>query len=564
MKKTGRFISLLLALAIVLSLSVMALAANTTYSITIKGNPDNTVEHTYEAYQIFKGDLHDPTPGTDGGEQDKVLSNIDWGSGVDQTRAVDGKTLTQAFDGKPAAEVAKDLSDKGTTMAAQEFAAQIAPYLSNVHTDSTSRKADGSYVIAELDAGYYLVKDKAGSLTGEDGNVTDDFYTAYMMKVVADVTATPKGDKPTLKKQVKSPRNGEWSSIQAGYQIGDEVKFRLIVSVPNISGYADYVCTIDDTMTAGLTSNVKDGDKSTVTIKINNDEDKVLGRDYYEVTAVDNTFHVEIDIKEAMKADLIEAGNNLYVYYTAKLNDNAAFFGHPGEDTSNKNTASLTYPNDPNGDSKGKTPDSIVKVWTLPTTLVKIEGTDRNKKLNGAKFVLSTHGDLTLEALNLNDNYEPQANKDKLIAFVVDGETAPYEIATQEKIDAAPENTTYVIEIGEIGETSIAGLGEKTYYLYEIKAPDGYNLLKQPIKYEIIMPEGDMSSTAFPLNVPSTKVDDVDNTLGLYIYISNNAGATLPETGGIGTTLFYVIGGLLVVGAGVLLVTKKRMGKTEN
>ena len=560
MKKTGRFILLLLALAIVvLSLSVMALAADTTYSITINGDPNNTVEHTYEAYQIFAGDLYEP-PHEEGREetvrQDKVLSNIVWGEGVDQERTVDGKKLSDVFPDKTAAEVAKDLSDKGTTTAAQEFAAQIAPYLSSDHTDSNGRNEDGSYLIANLEAGYYLVKDKDNTLSGKD-----DFHTAYMMKVVGDVQATPKGEKPALKKQVRSLLSGEWSSIQAGYQIGDEVKFRLIVSVPNISGYADYVCTIDDTMTAGLTSNVKDGDKSTVTIKINNDEDKVLGNDYYEVTAEGNTFHVKIDIKEAMKADLIEARNELFVYYTAKLNDSAAFYGHPGEDTSNKNTASLTYPNDPNGDSTGKTPDSIVKVWTFSTELVKIEGTNTEKVLNGAKFVLSLDGTLTLEDLKLNDNYEPQESKDKLIAFVVGGETAPYEIATQEKIEDANTNTTYVIEIGK---TALVGLGEKTYYLYEIKAPDGYNLLKQPIKYEIIMPEGDMSSTAFPLNVPSTKVDDVDNRLGLYIYISNNAGATLPETGGIGTTLFYVIGGLLVVGAGVLLVTKKRMGKTEN
>lgn len=194
MKKTGNIFSLVMALLIVvLSLSVMALAADS-YTITIKGD-NSTADHTYEAYQIFAGDLHDPSPAKEEAIQDKVLSNIVWGSGVNQELAVNGKTLTETFDGKTAAQVAEDL--KGIADA-RAFAKKIAPFLSS-HTDSTGKNDAGNYVITGLAAGYYLVKDQDNSLTGEN-----DFYTAYMMKVVGNVQATPKGEKPALKTRSKT------------------------------------------------------------------------------------------------------------------------------------------------------------------------------------------------------------------------------------------------------------------------------------------------------------------------------------------------------------------------
>ena len=168
MKKTGKIFSLVMALFIVvLSLSVMALAADS-YTITIKGD-NSTANHTYEAYQIFAGDLHDPSPDSEEVIQDKVLSNIVWGSGVNQELSVGGKTLTETFDGKTAAQVAEDL--KGTEDA-RAFAKKIAPFLSS-HTDSTGKSDAGDYTITGLAAGYYLVKDKDNTLTGEY-----DFYTA--------------------------------------------------------------------------------------------------------------------------------------------------------------------------------------------------------------------------------------------------------------------------------------------------------------------------------------------------------------------------------------------------
>ena len=533
MNKTSKLLSLLLVLTIVFSLSVTALAADKTYTITVDGS-GTVADHTFEAYQIFKGDLHAPET-NEGGNTSKILSNIVWGDGVNT--AAPG--FKEAFP-VSAAETAELLT---TVAQAQDFAKKIAPFLSGTHTDCSTKDGSGNYQISGLPAGYYLVKDKDNSLTDQN-----DFYTAYLMKVVADVTASPKGSKPTLKKELRDKKDAQWDPLQAGFQIGDQIEFRLIASVPDIGyGYNAYSYTITDTMSSGLTSNVKA--ETDVTIKVNDNVD--LSNTYYTVTATGNTFNVTVDIKAAMDAGEIAATNALYVYYTAELNDTTKYYGTGWE----TNKAFLTYPNNPNSESTGKTPEAEVKVVTFPTSISKIDG-KTNAPLTGAKFVLSTDPSLKIADLNLNENFEPQTT-DKLIALHSTNATAPYLVASPEMI-AAKDHITYVIEAGD---TTIAGLGEKSYYLYEIKAPSGYNLLPEATKFTLHLRAADIS-TAQGMPYLTLGESTVEHPLALTI--ANNAGATLPETGGIGTTLFYVIGALLVVGAGVLLVTKKRMGKADN
>ena len=533
MNKANKLLSLLLVLTIVFSLSVTALAADKTYTITVDGS-GTVADHTFEAYQIFKGDLHAPVT-NEGGNTSKILSNIVWGDGVNT--AAPG--FKEAFP-VSAAETAELLT---TVAQAQDFAKKIAPFLSGTHTDCSTKDGSGNYQISGLPAGYYLVKDKDNSLTDQN-----DFYTAYLMKVVADVTASPKGSKPTLKKELRDKKDAQWDPLQAGFQIGDQIEFRLIASVPDIGyGYNAYSYTITDTMSSGLTSNVKA--ETDVSIKVNDNAD--LSDAYYTVAANGNTFNVTVDIKAAMDAGEIAATNALYVYYTAKLNDTTKYYGTGWE----TNKAFLTYPNNPNSESTGKTPEAEVKVVTFPTSISKIDG-KTNAPLTGAKFVLSTDPSLKIADLNLNENFEPQTT-DKLIALHSTNATAPYLVASPEMI-AAKDHITYVIEAGD---TTIAGLGEKSYYLYEIKAPSGYNLLPEATKFTLHLRAADIS-TAQGMPYLTLGESTVEHPLALTI--ANNAGATLPETGGIGTTLFYVIGALLVVGAGVLLVTKKRMGKADN
>ena len=549
MKKAGKLLPFLLVLTIMFSLSVTALAAET-YTITVDGS-GTVANHTFEAYQIFSGDLHTPATG-EGGNTSKILSNIVWGTGVNTAAA----NFTTDFP-VSAAETAELLT---TVEQARAFAKKIAPFLSNVHTDCDAKDPSGNYVISNLPAGYYLVKDKDNSLTGEN-----DFYTAYLMKVVANVTATPKGEKPTLEKQIQNNNDGQWSTTgNVAFQLGDTVKFRIITSVPDVSRYPDgYTYIVHDTMTVGFTSKVT-ADKASVSIVIDNNPADTLAGDYYTIvlnphdgTGETSHFDISIDISKAITDGKLQPGDKLYINYEAVLNEKADIYQigrYP-----NTNTAQLEYSNNPNGAGTGKTPESKVNAWTFPAIISKVDGKDNAKTLEGAKFVLSRNPNLKVSEMQCDENGVPAVTTGLIALFAPAGQssTAPYDIATADQITAG-EHITYVIELGD---TTIAGFGEHDYYLYETKAPNGYNLLAEPVKFTF-----HTSATMDLLTDPAwiTLNDSTIKLTGMNFDIANNSGATLPETGGIGTTLFYVIGALLVVGAGVLLVTKKRMGKADN
>lgn len=553
MKKAGKLLPFLLVLTIVFSLSVTALAADTTYTITVDGS-GTVANHTFEAYQIFSGDLHAPTA-NEGGNTSKILSNIVWGTGVN-TAAAD---FTTDFP-VSAAETAELLT---TVEQARAFAKKIAPYLSATHKDASDKDDAGNYVISGLPAGYYLVKDKDNTLTGEN-----DFYTAYLMKVVADVRATPKGEKPTLEKQIQNNNTGEWSTTgNVAFQLGDTVKFRIITSVPDVSRYPDgYTYIVHDTMTAGFTSKVT-ADKASVSIVIDNDPTDTLAGDYYTIalnphadTGETSHFDITINISQAIADGKIQPGDKLYINYAAVLNEKADFY-QVGQ-KHNTNTAQLEYSNNPNGAGTGKTPESTVNAWSLPAIISKVDGKDNAKTLEGAKFVLSRNPNLKVSDMKCDENGDPTVLTDLIPLFAPGDQqtsTAAYDIATAEQIANNQEHITYVIELGS---KTLAGFGEHAYYLYETKAPNGYNLLSEPVKFTF----HSSATNDFLAGDPAwiTLNDSAIKLTGMQFEIANNSGATLPETGGIGTTLFYVIGALLVVGAGVLLVTKKRMGKADN
>ncbi len=510
MKKMKRLVALALSVVMVLAMSVVAFAEEPTYSITINNTASG---HIYEAYQIFAGDLSVNNKG------ENILSNITWGNGISEK----GKT-----DLGDAAAKAATLTDSN----ASEFAKEVAPYL---ESSTKSNPGSGQYTISGLTAGYYLVKDKNDTL-----NDQDDFYTSYILRVVSDVKTDPKGNKPSLNKQIQHNDNGSWGVV-GDNQIGDTVYFRTITTVPDTTGYTKYSYVINDTMSEGLTSNVNNVED--VTIRVNDNGD-ALSTDYYTVTADENNankFSITVDIIKAIADEKMKAGDSLYSYYTGVLNKDALIYDEGKQD----NTAYLEYSNNPNDtEDKGRTPDKKVYDWTFKMGVNKVD--NENNSLGGAKFVLSKNGNLG--ELSESDVDDAEKAKELISLITNDGKYTVAPANTQ-------ETTTKVIEAGS---TTIEGLDDNTdYYLYEIKAPTHYNKLKAPVKFKIAAEYND-AGDALRENNPTVKIGTGDPSTTLKVDVVNKSGSNLPSTGGIGTTIFYVVGGILMAGAAVLLITKRR------
>ncbi len=263
-----------------------------------------------------------------------------------------------------------------------------------------------------------------------------------------------------------------------------------------------------------------------------------------------NSFDLQIDVLKAIADGKMKSGDSLYTYYSGVLNENAKVYDEGKQD----NEAYLEYSNNPN-DNTGKGQTEKVKVydWTFKMTVNKIN--EEKEPLTGAKFVLAKTDTLKVADMKCNDNGEPTVTTDLIgLVKVSDG---VYRIAT---VNDATDTIVYAMDAGT---PVIKGLDDATdYYLYETKAPTGYNLLDAPVQFKITAGYT-ADGTALLEGYPKATVDGTEsNTLS--INVINKEGSTLPSTGGMGTTLFYILGGLLVVGAGVALVTKKRMNKSGN
>ena len=503
MKYMKKFMALLAALTLALTMAVPAFAETTTpktYTITI-----NNGTGTYAAYQIFKGDLHE-----------KTLSNIEWGDNVtDEGRTKFGN----------AADKAKTIT---TEADAKAFAVEVAKYL----TDPAAGTGTDSITVSG--PGYYLIKNT------EVGQ--GEVFTDYILRVVGDVEVNPKSGKPTLDKQIKHNDNGKWGVV-GDNQIGDTVEFRTITTVPIVSGYTQYTYVIHDEMSAGLTSNVRS--KDDVTIKVN--DETVLDKNYYTVTVDEvntNKFTVTVDVLNAIKDGKMVEGNTLYTYYTGILNENAKVYNDGKQDNKQDNKAYLEYSNNPHGATKNKTPVKVVYDWTFKMGVKKVDGAD-GTPLTDAKFVLSKEKNCDLGAIG--DDGQP-TKTENLISLIKNNDGS-YTVAPA----GYTGSVVYVMTAGDI---TINGLDDATvYYLYETKAPAGYNRLTAAVRFEITATYSDAGDSC--TNVTATVNNDKQPSVS--VSVRNNKGSTLPSTGGIGTTIFYVIGGGLMAVAAVLLVTKKRM-----
>ena len=564
MRKAKKLAAVLLSLTMAMLLTIPAFAAEN-YSITIRNDKTG---HTYEAYQIFTGDVSsDAQQG--GNEEGPILSNIVWGRGVN------GADLLAALQEADAAKYGRcaDAADVAEALGAEDAAAADAAAFAEIAakhlTDATgtaNAPVDGNYVIEGLPAGYYLVKDQDGSLEGDA-----DAATEYIVQVLGNVAMEPKdSDIPTVEKKVseedyhQDDGYGTTYNDVADWDIGDSVPFKLIGSIPDMSAYDTYEYIFTDTLSNGLT--LQEGTVR-VYIAVNRDDEV---RDYTPLTeGEDYTLTVNnvangggsfsIDFDDLKTAPYVDQGNRNFVIvtYDATLNANAEI-GLDG----NPNDVYLEFSNNPNGDGLGRTAEDTVIVFTYELDGTKVDGENAETKLEGAEFVLLNGGHTRVAHIedgklvgwiNLPEGYGDR-NYNEI----------PYE--TWQALDG---NTSVIMTSAAEGVFGVSGLDEGTYYLMEIKAPTGYNLLENALRLDIAAATangqtwaGDPAAalTALTIDVDQGGAQNGDvGTGAVALTVANNQGATLPETGGMGTTLFYVIGGLLVAGAGILLVVRLRM-----
>lgn len=525
-----KLFTLVLAIAMIMTLAVPAMAADTTYPVTIT-NADQKSDHTYEAYQIFTGNL---TTKTLNDKEVEVLDSVEWGKGVDGTSLVAALNEISAFAAaKNAQDVADILSkDNLNETLVNSFRDAVAKCLTTDDTNIyTATQIETSYSFGNLAAGYYLIKDKDGSLD-EEG---DDTYTNFILQVVGETDVAAKDGSVTVDKVIKD--GGVEKQIEADYSIGDTVYFEIDGTIPaNYARFSVFNYVFKDTMDDAFTFN------NDVKVYIENAGVATeLDDSWYEVTTGKNSdgstaLDINLGNLKRINGRTIDHHSTIRVAYSAILNENA----QPGK--AEPNSVHIEYSNDPHSDSWGKTIEDKVYAFTWELDVIKIDGSKENRTtLTGAEFVLYRELRGTPHYVQVDDN-----------GTVIDWTT-----------DKAQAST---LTSDENGKFIVKGLEADLYHLQETKAPDGYNLREDPISVDITY-ASELDPTGVPV-VKDLKIKvgldepyDGNKDTGIVAmdYI-NKPGATLPETGGVGTTLFYVFGSIMVLAAVVLLVTKKRMG----
>lgn len=535
MKSMKKLVTLLLSLVMLCALALPAMAEDKNdYSITINGA---VAGHTYTAYQVFKGVYYSGKRQVKEQEAE-YLSDVEWGEGVEGAAIVTelkADTTLEALrnrfatvkenDADAAEKVAyilQGLGDKSEEL--DEFARVVGKHLTATKAGKTVEVAAGATnaKIDKLPAGYYFVKDSGKIADGE-------IATKFLVEVVGNANVTVKDQAPTIdKKIVDNNKDTNRTSVN----IGDQVEFKLTATVPDMANFDTYTFTISDTLSEGLTF-----DEDTVEVKI--DGTKLEADTNYTLISptapqTDNTFKIEFTKAQLGDKVKYNTGATIVVTYKATLNSNAL--------TTDKetNTAKLEYSNNPSSSTdKGTitTPDVPTYIYNFNIDVDKYDGTDgtaTGKKLEKAVFVLYRLNGKTKE-------YYKCDGTDKKVTWV-DGNN-----------NATPKTTDVH------GKATFEGLKEGTYYLEEITAPDGYNKLKDPVAVEIKATYNDNGT----LNTTAADCKLKHDADGKHYYqvqsIANKAGAVLPSTGGIGTTIFYVLGSILALGAAVLLIAKKRM-----
>ena len=543
MKKTiKKLLAALLAVAMVCAMAIPAFAYN-----SWETKEDLYDHHGYIAFQIFKGVISKDNP---------TLSGVDWGEHIidhdeflKQLRAdtTIGRYFTNATSVPEVLAVISKWDDSDDDSIA--FARFVCHYLYSNGAAPDSDIVSGNSSITIPEAGYYLIVDNIDFSNGDYYHAYNSFLLVNVPQAVQtsyNVTINHKVVKPTVEKKVydnfdnqDGTSTGDFGS-SADHAINEKFQFQLIAKLPAgrdegraYDYYDKYSVIFHDTLSDGITYD-KDDNLDSVVIESN-------GKTYnipkdslkYTIDTTDlesqNSFVVNIPDVKACAKDAgfdLNDGATITVTYTAHLNEKAAV-NTEGGSTSNINKVYLTYSNNPKDESSvGQTPESKVCVYTYQLNNTKHQDSENGPVLEGAGFRLYSDKACTEEQ-------EVKLYKEGAFYYPIK--------------DATDKDAVEMMISGQDGQFNVRGLDAGTYYLKETKTPDDYS----PCDDTKIV----ISATHDEHNVNLSGESNLNNKI-----INKKAGGiTLPSTGGIGTTLFYVVGGGLMVAAIVLLVTKKRM-----
>ena len=347
------------------------------------------------------------------------------------------------------------------------------------------------------------VSGKTGKeLTANGSSVTVDnlplgyYFVASTSGALCNLTTT----NPDVTIHDKNDMPFEKTADQTNVDVGQTVNYTVTGKVPDYTGFNAYTYKVADTMSEGLTF------KKDVKVTVGGADVSTACTVAYDANGNANSFTVTIPVMN------YQIGAEIKVTYSAVVNENAIA-------VVSKNNAKLIYSNDPTTDSTNESEPVIVNVYTSKIVIDKFETGKKTTKLPNAKFVL--YKEVTTDAGTSLVYYK--WNTDKKVEWVTD-------------MAAATVMTT-----NDQGEATFGGLADGTYHLVETEAPAGYNPLTAPVEVKVAGSSADITK------------------LSVTAEVENKTGTTLPSTGGMGTTVFYVLGAVLVLGAVVLLVTKKRM-----
>lgn len=545
MKKViKKLLAALLAVAMVCAMAIPAFAFE-----SWETEEDLNKNHDYIAFQIFKGVISKDNP---------TLSGVTWGSHITnpddflkklkdapiigaQFHSIDATDATDAATVQKVLAVISKWHDSDDDSIA--FARFVCHYLYSNGAAPDSDIVGGNSSITIPEAGYYLIVDTTNFSNGDYYHAYNSFLLVNVPQAVQtsyNVTINHKVVKPTVEKKVydnfdnqDGTSTGDFGS-SADHAINEKFQFQLIAKLPAgrdegraYDYYDKYTVCFNDTLSEGITYDGLDSvviESNGTPYDITNDSSK------YDIDISNlksqNSFVVKIhDVKNCV-ANLND-GATITVTYTAHLNDKA-YVNIAGGSTSNINKVYLTYSNNPKDESSiGKTPESTpVYVYTYQLNNTKYHDDDNpNNVLAGAGFRLYSD-----EACHDEDEIKLKMNDDDTYSR-----------------DFSTEGKGVEMISGQDGQFNVKGLDAGTYYLKETKTPDGYSACKViPVTIKADHSRNDQVNLE-----GSNLTNDIVNIKA--------GGITLPSTGGIGTTLFYVVGGGLMVAAIVLLVTKKRM-----